>query len=341
MFNPTLSTFLFKLKFYIIKLIERYTSDYLNKQIKLSNKKDVQEILNLFEEYNPNFNEEFCRDFLEKRENIEINKSIDILLALFNMKDNKKMTFFQSRLIKSVLKEIKLFRNLFSKDDKNISDEIIQRFFENVYFLFKYIKPPKSSMDIFEYDDSFQDEITFQIQNSLLVNTRKYNSFKLNYARSEDILKDLDKPVINDYEEEIKLKKIFEDKIDLTLLAKEKHEVDLLNNEIKLNEDKNLRIFIEKDRYDNSRSRKNLNNSLSSRSGNTGSLKIGMQTFSNDSKNNIGSVNNENEKEKPREPKDKTINSNISLSLGDTNNFESDISINNSNRYSLNDESDL
>lgn len=353
MFNTDLSYFNLKLKMYLVKLIEKFSTDYLNKQIRLSSEKDIKKIIKLLEEYYPNFNEESYKEFLEKKENIEINKSIDILLGLMNM-DQKQMTFFEGRLIKSALKELKLFRNLFSKDDKNITDELIQRYFENVFFLFKYIKFPKSNMDLFDYDDSFQDEITFQVQNSLLINTRKSYSFKLNYAKSEDILKNHTSPLIGNYEEDMQLKKIFENKVDLTLLAKEKHEINLLNNEMEINEDKNLRIFIEKDRYDNSRTRKKLNKSISNKSGNVNntSLKIGMKTFSNESQNVNSKIIKESEKvfEIKYDIKDKTLNSNasvtlnsnVSISLGETNNFESGLmSLDNSKSYSLNDKSDL
>jgi len=207
MFDPILLEFLStKLKREIVSLTEDYSTQIIGKEIKFNCKEKLKDLFDYMEKKNPDryLEEKFKIEIYTKKENIEINRAIDILQEVMKLEKNENMTAFQFLLVRSSLSELKFFRNLFSHSDK-ISNELIQRFFENVYFLFKYIKLPRENIKRFNKDDTFLNEITFHMQNSLSVNLRNSNSFKYENSIIQDKLeKEREKKYIKNYEEAIK-----------------------------------------------------------------------------------------------------------------------------------------
>lgn len=256
MFDPTIVSFISKLKTEIIRIAEDYSSQIMEKEIKFNSQEKLTNLINFIENQNTDsyYTEEFKTEIFTKKENMEINKAIDLLLAIIRLKKNTNLSSFQFRLIKSVLLEIKMFRNLFSHND-SISDELIQRFFENVYFLFKYIKLPEENSNRFKDDDSFLSEITFCLHNSLKVNIQSPKSYRYEYSSKLDEKFNIQKEKIKiaNFEEAICNFSNFKDEVNKIFSeVKIPQEIYFHNiNNLKLSKVENARFFKEKDEYIN------------------------------------------------------------------------------------------
>ena len=339
MFDPTIVNFLSKLKPELIRITEDYSSQLMEKEIKFDNEEKLKDLITYIEQQNSDgfFSNDFKTDIYSKEENIEINRLIDLFLAIFKLKKNTNLSSFQFKLIKSVLLEIKMFRNLFSHND-TISDELIQRFFENVYFLFKYIKLPEENSNKFKNDDSFLSEITFHLQNSLRINIKSPKSFRFEYSLiKEKLILEREKAKLANYEEafgnylnfQYDINKIFSvDKINQDIYF---HNYDNL----KLSKNNNAKFFKERNEYINFPEKSYPNISVSHRSNKFN--EINALSFSNNSVKQ--SLTNESKRRNDTDDKDKTDKDLTSSDLNTSNNVNS--FTNNTIKNSLNNDSDL
>lgn len=340
MFDPTIVNFLSKLKIEIIHIAEDYSSQLMDKELKFNNEEKLKDLINFLEQQNTDwfFPEEFKTEFYTKKENIEINKVIDILLAIMKVKKNTNLSSFQFRLIKSVLLEIKMFRNLFSHNDI-ISDELIQRFFENVYFLFKYIKLPEENKNRYKDDDSFLSEITFHVQNSLRVNLKSPKSFRYEYSLIKEKLNfQSEKTKLANYEEAIGNFLNFQDEIN-KIFSETKVTQDIYfhnYDNLKFSKAENAKFFKERNEYINFAEKSYPNISVSNRSNRFN--EINALSFSNNSITK--SFTNESKRRNETAEKDKTERDLTGSDLNTSNNVNS-FTNNNTFRNSVNNDSDL
>jgi hypothetical protein len=92
---------------------------------------------------------------------------------------------FTNRMLSLITQELKLFRNLIHHE-KNIDDELVQRFFEDVYYYFKNIKFPKYQRDIFS--DFIKKEVIISLKCVMNINLQNNYSFQLDYSKYEEML---------------------------------------------------------------------------------------------------------------------------------------------------------
>jgi len=341
MFDPTIVKFLETTKIELIRIAEDYSSQIIGKEIKFSNQDNISELLSYLEEKNPDkyFSDDFKLEFLAKKEKIEISRVIDVLIAVMKLERNTNLSSFQFRLIKSVLLEIKIFRNLFSHTD-TISDELIQRFFEDIYFLFKYIKLPRDNYNRFKDNDSFLNEITFYIQNSLIVNIERPKSFKFEYSIIEEKLnKEKEKKQrIKSFEEACLNFSHFKEEIDRIFSgSKIKQEIFFHNyDNLKFYKVDNVKFFKEKDEYINYPEIFNRNFSTSNRSNKFN--EINALSFSNNSYT-ISNNNNESRRRNDTAKKERTEKDITTSDLNTSNNINSFTK--NTIKNSFNNDSDL
>lgn len=122
---------------------------------------------------------------LEKLENkfLDFNVLLNIFRFLYfsyHSKDGNKEKIKSNYLLNfvdSLSQEIKNTRNLIISGSELITDELIQRFFESVYFFFKYIKFPKYDKAI--ESDFLRKELPMAIRCAMKINLAKDNAFKL------------------------------------------------------------------------------------------------------------------------------------------------------------------
>lgn len=344
MFDPTILNFLDKLKTEIIRIAEDYSTQLMQTEIKFNNEEKLKDLVNYIEQQNTDwfFPEEFKAEFYLKKENIEINKAIDILLAIMKLRKNANLSSFQFRLIKSVLLEIKMFRNLFSHSD-SISDELIQRFFENVYFLFKYIKLPEENVNRFKDDDSFLSEITFHVQNSLRVSIKSPKSFRFEYSLIQEKLsleREKEKPKIPSFEDAVGNFLTFQDEINKIFSdAKVTQDIYFHNyDNLKFSKVQSAKFFKERDEYINFPEKTYPNISVSNRSNKFN--EINALSFSHNSVTKSFTNPNESKRRNDTAEKDRTERDMTGSDLNTSNNVNS-ITNNNTFRNSLNNDSDL
>lgn len=340
MFDPTIINFISKLKTEIIRIAEDYSSQLMEKEIKFNNEENLKDLINYIERQNSDwiFPEEFKIEFYSKKEKIEISKVIDILLAIIRLKKNTNLSSFQFRLIKSTLLEIKMFRNLFSHND-TIADELIQRFFENVYFLFKYMKLPEDNKNRFKDDDSFLSEITFHMQNSLRVNIKSSKSFRFEYSLIQEKLNlEREKPKIANYEEAVGNFLNFQDEINKIFSdSKVTQDIYFHNyDNLKFSKNENVKFFKERDEYINFAEKSYPNISVINRSNRFN--EINALSFSNNSVTK--SFTNESKRRNDTAEKDKYEKDITGSDLNTSNNVNS-FTNNNTFRNSINNDSDL
>lgn len=341
MIGVSLLIFIEKLKAEIFRLTEDYSSQLLKKPIDLTKDDDIKVVIKYINEKDPEheYPEEYVNEFLKRKNEIELNHLINIFTSILaSDKKNPNLTQFEFKLIKSSLLELKAFRNLFSHGF-NVTNELLQRFFENVYNIFYYIKLPSLNVDRFLEDKSFLDEITFYLQNALVVNLKNENSFKFDHS---EIQKQLEK---NSKETEFKLPDYMETQKYFMQLDKEldkifskeiKQEIHFSNtNNIQFSENNSAyKFFTEKSDYLNYEEyniSKNLTNSISNNSrvnnskntnlinlskiNNNTNKNISINSMSrnlNQSKNFIENYSQEHENEdKLRSFKKKTIGSGL------------------------------
>ncbi len=344
MFDPTIVNFLSKLKTEIMHVTEDFSSQLMEKEIKFNNEEKLKNLINYIEQQNSEwfFPEEFKTEIYSKKENNELNKVIDILLAVMKLKKNRNLSSFQFKLVKSVLLEIKMFRNLFSHND-TISDELIQRFFENVYFLFKYMKLPEENKNRFKDDDSFLSEITFLMQNALRVNIKSPKSFRFEYSLIQEKLSlEREKAKLSSYEEAIgnflnfeeETNKIFSD------AAKFTQEIYFHNyDNLKFSKNEKTKFFKERDEYFNFAGKANFPNiSVSNRSNRFN--EINALSFSNNSAI-TRSLGNESKRRNDTAEKDKSDKDLTGSDLNTSNNVNSLTNNNTFRNNSINNDSDL
>lgn len=120
---------------------------------------------------------------LNIKKGLEFNTLLDIIIY-FTHARSTEYPVFQYRILISSLYELKVFRNLIHHE-KYVDDELTQRFFENVYFLFKYLKFPKQTLDIFT--DFLKKDITMAIKCTMSINLKKTDSFTLEYSKINEL----------------------------------------------------------------------------------------------------------------------------------------------------------
>lgn len=134
----------------------------------------------------------------EKNLNFDLCDYIDVLRLLYfstlnkNYK-NSEIQNFENSLINSTTLEIKNFLNFFLSQQNLITDELMQRFFENIFFLFKNLKFPKYQKNIFS--DYLIKDLNIIIKSLMTLNSQKENSFNLKYS----ILNNLDQELKDFY----------------------------------------------------------------------------------------------------------------------------------------------
>jgi hypothetical protein len=129
------------------------------------------------------------KDFLnEEKINLDFSNYIDLLRILYftTINKNSQNFHFENSFINTLTQELKIFHNFFLSQPNSINDELLQRFFENIYFLFKNLKFPKFQKNIFS--DYLLKDLNIVNKTLLTLNSQKENSFTLDY----NILNNLD-----------------------------------------------------------------------------------------------------------------------------------------------------
>ena len=97
--------------------------------------------------------------YSNKDKSFDFSLIIDVFIVLFKHLNKEDETKFNNEFIISILKELKLIRNLFFHS-VDISDEIVFRFFENIYHFFKLFTYPNIDyayrLDLYDFkNDKF------------------------------------------------------------------------------------------------------------------------------------------------------------------------------------------
>lgn len=325
MFDSSLLSFMNNLKIEIISISEKYLSQLMNEQIKFNRVEDITKVFEFIEKNKTIIlTEEFKSDFFHKKDNLELNKTIDLFIIILKLENNPNLSQFEFKLIRTILSEIKIFRNLFSHSD-NVTDELIQRFFENTYFLFKYIQLPKNKSDLYNEDKNFLNEITYNIQNSLIVNLKNSKSFNFDYSLVNSILKKDEKKIELPKFEEINNYCIeFQKEINDLFKTKIKQNICYFNpDNIKYDSEQKFKFFNIRDEYLNdfdkdNNSMSNTSNSFKKNSNNSRSLSNEKKLqISYPSKSLSSSIEENNRK---KEYSSEFINSSFSNSKRKSNN---------------------
>jgi len=188
MADPILVLHLNSIETELKNLITEYYFQLTGIQINFDTK-DIKNLITFIKD-SPLYKPEHFMKNLEKSAVLDFNTLIDTVrfLQIFSINENvnKNISTFTHKLTESLCNELKNFRNLIHHN-KIIEDEIIQRFFEDVYFFFKYVKLPNEK-DI--YSDYLKKEINMAIKCSMRLNIQKQNSFTFDLFKINDI--DLD-----------------------------------------------------------------------------------------------------------------------------------------------------
>jgi hypothetical protein len=186
MADPILFLHLSSIEMEFKNLITEYFYQLTGKQINFFSN-DIKNLISFIKQ-SPFYKPEHFISNLDKNSDLDFNTLVDIIRFLHSVhmqtqNNNKNVSNFSSRFVESLCSELKLFRNLIHHS-KIIEDELIQRFFENVYFFFNNLKLPQNK-DI--YSDYLKKEINMAIKCSMKVNIQKQNSFDFDFFKMNEI----------------------------------------------------------------------------------------------------------------------------------------------------------
>ena len=223
-----------KWKEQIIKLLDDIYTEDSPKSLKIR-KKQIKEDLN--------------EAIKKKHLNIEFYLILEIAEFLYEtyfdkiIKKNQKKSneYIQKNMARCIYKELIELRNKLSHDE-NPSYEYILRFYEDQYFLIKFMKPVNAK---FELSDYIIKEIKINIHLYLLHNLYNGNSFELNPLKEElinfELLnKKLDNKVYNNHIINKQTEKAIQSLFTFTPLKLTKYEFNTIElNENNINNNKN------------------------------------------------------------------------------------------------------
>ena len=186
MADPILFLHLSSIEMEFKNLITEYFLQLTGKHINFYSN-DIKNLISFIKQ-SPFYKPDHFISNLDKNSDLDFNTLVDIIRFLHSVhmqtqNINKNVSNFSSRFVETLCVETKLFRNLIHHS-KIIEDELIQRFFENVYFLFNNIKLPQNK-DI--YSDYLKKELNMAIKCSMKVNIQKQNSFDFDFSKLNEI----------------------------------------------------------------------------------------------------------------------------------------------------------